>query len=548
MSGIGVADRIFVGGDVITMDDGHPTAEAVAISGGNIAAVGSKDDVMAWKGPSTEVIDLRGRTLVPGFLDGHSHFINAVRLATWANVSAPPAGEVKTFADLIATLEAHKAKLGLKPGEWLMGYGYDVTAMDESRDLTRDDLDPHFPDNPVMLLHVSLHGAVLNTAGFKAAKYDLNTPTPAGGMTARKPNSTEAAGLVMEHSFLPIYMVMPTPTEAQQLDAMKAAQELYARNGYTTCQDAPMEPPTRPLYHKAAEQNRLYLDLVGYVNWLEFPQVLASGGEPFKAPYKNHFRIGGVKAVGDGSPQGKTAFWTKPLLTPGPSGEKDWRGEPNVSAEELNNVVKLAYDNGIQVMTHCNGDATIDMMLEAHEKAGAPQGKRTVIVHSQFMRPEQLDKYVTYGFIPSFFTNHTFYWGDVHVENLGKERAYFLSPTGSARKRGIRFSNHSDFAVTPLDPMFILWTSVNRVSRSGQVIGPDERISAHDGLRALTIDAAYQYGEEGRKGSIEPGKLADLTILEANPTKVDAAAIKDIKVSETVKDGRTVYRRSPVPV
>jgi predicted amidohydrolase YtcJ len=543
MSGTGIADRIFLGGDVITMDDGHPAAEAVAVAGGKIVAVGAKDDVLAWKGPTTEMVDLRGRTLVPGFLDGHSHFINAVRLGTWANVSAPPAGEVKTFVQLIAALQANKAKLGLKPGEWIMGYGYDITAMDEDRDLTRDDLDPHFPDNPVMILHVSLHGAVLNTAGFKAANYDLNTPTPAGGMTLRKPGSSEAAGLVMEHSFLPIFMNMPAPTEAQQLDAMKAAQELYASNGYTTAQDAPMEPPTRPLYHKAADQGRLYLDLVGYVNWLEFQQVLESGDEPFKGPYQNHFRIGGVKAVGDGSPQGKTAFWTKPLLTPGPSGEKDWRGEPNVSPEELGKVVRLAYDNDIQVMTHCNGDATIDMMLEAHEAAGAPPGKRTVIIHSQFVRPDQLDKYVTYGLIPSFFTNHTFFWGDVYVENNGKELAYFISPTNSARARGIRFSNHSDFAVTPLNTMFILWSSVNRVSRSGQVIGPDERISAHDGLRALTIDAAYQYGEERHKGSIEPGKLADLVILDANPTKVDAPAIKDIKVSETIKDGKTVYKR-----
>ncbi len=526
------------------MDDNSPTAEAVAIAGGKIAAVGSKDEILAWKGPATEVVDLKGRTLLPGFLDGHSHFINAVRLGTWANVSSPPAGEVKTFAQLIAALQANKTKLGLKPGEWIRAYGYDVTSMDEDRELTRADLDPHFPDNPVMILHVSLHGAVLNTAGFRAAKFDLNAPTPAGGMTARIAGGSEAAGLVMEHSFLPIFMNMPSPTEAQELDAMKAAQELYASNGYTTAQDAPMEPPTRPLYHKAADEKRLYLDVVGYVNWLEFAQLVESKAEPFRGPYQNHFRVGGVKVIADGSPQGKTAFWSKPLLTPGPSGEKGWRGEPNVTPEELNKIVKLAYDHGIQLMTHCNGDATIDMMLEAHEAAGAPSDKRTVIIHSQFVRPDQLDKYVTYGFVASFFTNHTFYWGDVHVENLGKERAYFMSPTRSARAKGIPFSNHSDFAVTPLDPMFILWSSVNRTSRSGQVIGPDERISAAEGLRALTIDAAHQYGEEALKGSIEAGKIADFTILEKNPTKVDAATIKDIKVSETIKDGKTVYRRA----
>ena len=183
------------------------------------------------------------------------------------------------------------------------------------------------------------------------------------------------------------------------------------------------------------------------------------------------------------------------------------------------------------------------MVLDAHVAAGAPPGKRTTIIHSHFVRRDQLDKYVEYDFLVSFFTNHTFFWGDVHVENTGKERAYFMSPTRSARDRGIRFSNHSDFAVTPLDPMFILWTSVNRISRSGQVIGPGERIAPHDGLRALTIDAAYQYGEEDRKGSIETGKLADLTILDANPTTVDAAAIKDIKVLETIKEGKTIYKR-----
>jgi hypothetical protein len=304
-----------------------------------------------------------------------------------------------------------------------------------------------------------------------------------------------------------------------------------------------MEPATRPLYHKAARQGLLFLDLVGYANWLEFAHLVETGSESFGAPYEKRFRVAGVKVISDGSPQGKTAFWTHPLLTPGPGGQKDWRGEPNVAPEDLKKIVKLAYDNDIQVLVHCSGDAAIDMVLDAHEAAGAPAGKRTTIVHSHFVRPDQLDKYAEYDILVSFFTNHTFFWGDVHVENTGKERGYFISPTRSARDRGIRFSNHSDFAVTPLDPMFILWTSVNRLSRSGQIIGPNERISAHEGLRALTIDAAYQYGEEARKGSIETGKLADLTILDANPTKVDAGAIKEIKVAETIKEGKTIYKR-----
>ena len=535
------ADTIFTNGDIITMAEASPQVQALAVKDGLILALGARSEVLAHQGPNTKMIDLAGRTLLPGFLDGHSHFINAIRMASWANVSAPPVGKVNDIAGLIETLKETKARLGLKPGEWLVGYGYDGTTLADGREATRDDLDPHFPDTPVLVMHVSLHGAVLNTAGFKATGFDLFAPTPPGGMTARKPGSDEAAGLVMEHSFLPIFMKMPAPTEQAQLDAFAAAQALYASNGYTTAQDAPMEPATRPLYRKAAEQSRFVIDFVGYVNWLEFPELLKTNAEPFKAGYHKHYRIGGVKAIGDGSPQGKTAFWSEPLLTAGPGGEANWCGEPNITPEDLKTLVKLAYDNDIQIMVHCNGDATIDMMLEAHAAAGAPGHKRTVIIHSQFVRPDQLDAYVKYNFLVSFFTNHAFFWGDVHVENLGKKRAWFLSPTRSAINRGIRFSNHSDFAVTPLNPMFILWTSVSRTSRSGHVIGPDECLTAAEGLRALTIDAAYQYGEEASKGSLEAGKLADLVVLNANPTKVATDKIKDIKVVETFKEGVSVY-------
>lgn len=536
------ADAIFFGGNIITMSDAARFVAALAVKDGRILAVGDEAGVTATRGASTQMVDLKGRTLLPGFIDGHSHFINSVRMSTWANVSAPPVGKARDIAGIVTELVATRQRLALKPGEWVIGYGYDGTTLADGRELTRADLDAVFPDNPVMVMHVSLHGAVLNTAAFKATGFDLFAPTPAGGMTARLPGSGEAAGLVMEHSFIPIYMKMPTSTEEEQLEAFATAQALYAGSGYTTAQDAPMEPATRGLYHKAAEQGRLVIDIVGYVNWLEFPDLLARGAEPFGQGYERRFRIGGVKIVGDGSPQGKTAFWSKPLLTPGPGGEGDWCGEPNIAPQELNRLVKLAYDNGVPVMTHCNGDATIDMMLDAHEAAGAPAGKRTVIIHSQFVRPDQLERYVRYGFVPSFFTNHAFFWGDVHVENLGRERAYFLSPTRTASRMGIRFSNHSDFAVTPLNPLFILWTSVSRTSRSGQVIGPDERLDPWTGLKALTIDAAFQYGEEREKGSLEAGKIADLVVLDRSPLTVPVDDIKDIKVVETFKEGRSIFR------
>jgi predicted amidohydrolase YtcJ len=219
----------------------------------------------------------------------------------------------------------------------------------------------------------------------------------------------------------------------------------------------------------------------------------------------------------------------------------------------MNAVLKKAYEHDAQVMVHCNGDASIDMLLAAHRAAGAPRDRRTTVIHSQFVRRDQLDQYVQLGISPCFLTNQAFFWGDVNVKNLGRERAYFSTPMRTARDLGLRVTNHSDFRVTPLDTMFILWTSVNRISRSGQVIGEEERIPMLDALKALTIDGAYQCFEEGRKGTIEVGKLADFVILTANPTKIDATAIRDITIAETIKEGRSVFKRDthiaaqPVP-
>ena len=537
-----LSDVIYFGGDIITMDENNPTAEAVAVKDGLVLAVGSKSDVLKTKGVATQIIDLGGRTMLPGFIDGHSHFFQAAMIADYANVSAPPVGTAGSIAGIIAVLQAQVARKPLQPGEWLIGYGYDGSALSDGRDATRDDFDPYFSENPMVLVHVSGHGCVLNSAGFKAVGIDANTPTPPGGVTVRKPGSNEPAGLLMENSMFPILLALPKPSPQMLLEHLTTAQQMYASNGYTTVQDAPVEPKVMPLYHQAAEEGRLFLDLNGY--W-ESHAFLSSAkpGADYRSPAANHYRLAGVKVIADGSPQGRTAYFTKPYLTGGPRGEKNWRGTPIVPPEHVNAVVKLAYECDAQVLVHCNGDAAIDMLLDAHQAAGAPEGRRTTVVHSQFVRRDQLDLYAKYGINASFFTNHAFFWGDVHVENLGEERAFFMSPMNTARALGLHMTNHSDFLVTPLDPLFILWTAVNRTSRRGRVIGSGERVSVLDGLKALTIDGAYQYFEEGRKGSITVGKLADLVILTANPMKVEASTIKDIRVAETIKDGKTVFKR-----
>ena len=341
----------------------------------------------------------------------------------------------------------------------------------------------------------------------------------------------------------PILLKLPKPSPAALLENMGAAQRLYASNGYTTVQDAPVEPKVMPLYEQAAADGRFYLDLIGYWQSNEFLAKMKPGAD-HRIANSNDYRIAGVKVIADGSPQGKTAYFTQPYLTGGPNREKNWRGTPIVPPEHLNAVVKLAYECDAQVLVHCNGDAAIDMLLDAHKLAGAPRDRRTTVIHSQFVRRDQLDEYAKHGVNPSFFTNHAFFWGDLHAQNFGMERASFLSPMKTARGLGLHMTNHSDFLVTPLNPMFILWTAVNRTTRSGQVLGAEECVSPYEGLKALTIDGAYQYFEEGRKGTIEAGKLADFAILTANPTKVDPMTIKDIKVVETIKEGETVFQLS----
>jgi predicted amidohydrolase YtcJ len=257
-----------------------------------------------------------------------------------------------------------------------------------------------------------------------------------------------------------------------------------------------------------------------------------------------------VKVVTDGSPQGRTAAFTTPYLTDGPAGQKNWRGELSFPQPMFNEMVKKVYDGGATLFVHCNGDAAIDALLEAHRFASGddpmkPRG--TVGVHSQFIRPDQLEKYKAWGITPSFFTIHCFYFGDTHVANRGRAQADFISPMKSARALGIRPANHTDFNVAPLDQIFTIHTAVNRISRSAQTIGADERISPLEALEAITIDGARLYGEEAKKGSIEVGKLADLVVLSANPLTVQPATIQTIRVEETIKEGKTVWQRGQTP-
>ena len=537
------ADAIYHGGDVVTIDDKNPTAEAVAIKGGKIVAVGKKDDVLKLKGDSTKLIDLGGKTLLPGFLDGHSHFINCLQVAQQANCFAPPAGPGGSIKDIIAALKQVQEKYQIKKGDFIVGYGYDGNELSDKREMTAADLDAAFPDHPVFVQHVSLHGAVCNSAALKKFNITKDTPTPKGGVINRKPGTMDPEGLIMESAWIPAFLSLPKPTDEDLLTRFKDGQMIYAAAGITTAQEGSTPAHDVALLQKAAKQGLLDLDVVAYPFIVEAKVVLKDNPPETFGKYSGRFKLGGIKVTADGSPQGRTAYFTKNYIGGGPGGEKDWKGEPLFPKAELDEFVKMIYDNKLQLFIHCNGDAAIDMFLESHEKAAKDRKAdlRTTVIHSQFVREDQLEKYAEYKIIPSYYTEHCFYFGETHIKLRGKKQAEFLSPMNTSLKMGIRCVNHTDFNVAPIDQMFVVWSAVNRTTRTGEVLGPDERVTPLQALKAITLDAAYMYREEKTKGSLEVGKLADLVILDKNPLMVKPDAIKDIKVMETIKEGKSIY-------
>jgi predicted amidohydrolase YtcJ len=540
-----VADTIYAGGDIVTVNDAQPTVEALAVKDGRILAVGARAAIeAAHKGEITKVVDLAGKALLPGFLDAHSHYISALSVANQVKVFAPPAGPGKDVPGIIATIEKFRTERAIPKGQLIQAYGYDDTVMPDGRLLNRDDLDQAFPDNPVLVGHVSMHGAVMNSAALKQFGISADTPTPPGGIIVRKPGTNEPYGLVMETAYLPVFSNLPQPTSEQEIEFSRAAQMLYAEAGVTTAHEGATHAADLDVMKRATAAGANIIDVIAYPFITDLDKILEAVPLANWGRYDNHLKIGGVKITIDGSPQGRTALFTAPYLTGGPGGEQDWRGELTFPQDTVNQMVKRVYEMGVPLNLHANGDGAIDAFFKAHEFAAAgdlAKDRRVTMIHAQFTRKDQLDKYLQYRIRPSFYTLHTYYFYEAHLANRGKEQAQYISPMRDAIDKGLHPTNHTDFYVAPLDQMFMLWSAVNRVSRAGAEVGPDQRVTPLEGLKSMTIWAAEQYGEQESKGSLEPGKLADLVILSGNPLTVNPMEIKDVKVVETIKEGRTIY-------
>ena len=535
---------LYLGGPIITMDGDTPqTVEAVLTKGDRIAFAGSEKQARAAAGDGAVVHDLNGATMLPGFIDAHSHFTVATLTAGGLDLRA--GAPVTDVAGVIAAIRDYLARTPAQPGRWATVWQFDHETLAEKRYITRAELDAIAPDRPLVVLHVSLHGAVANSAALKAAGIDETTPVPPGGMML----SDEAGklnGVLLEKAMFLLLAKLPQPTAEQKLAALDAAQNAYFAEGYTHAQDGATQPPDVAFLTSPAARERLKIDLALLPFSTGLDALLAQPALKFGS-YQGHVKLQGIKFVLDGSVQARTGYFTRDYKRGSPEGHHPWHGEPVLSETDFIVQAKKVHDRGWQLFVHANGDAAIDMAIEGFDALGitAAANRRPIVIHSQFQRPDQLAAYKRIGVGPAYFSNHTWYWADIHRTNFPDEVVDFISPFASARAAGLIASNHSDYSVTPLDTRFMLWTSMARVSPAGAVSGEKERLGAYAALQALTTGPAWQIFEEDRKGRIKPGLLADFVILDQNPLTTPVDGIKDIQVRETIKEGKSVWSAPP---
>jgi hypothetical protein len=535
---------VYRGGPIVTMDGDTPqTVEAVVTRDGRIAFVGAEKAARKVAGQDAAVRDLNGATLLPGFIDAHSHFTVATMSAGGLDLRDKAHAAVTDIPGVQAAIRSHIARSSTKPGGWTTVWQFDQETLAEKRYITRAELDAIAPDRPLVVLHVSLHGAVANSAALKAAGIDESTPAPPGGMMLRD-DAGKLNGVLLEKAMFLLLAKMPQPTAEQKLTALDAAQNAYFAEGYTHAQDGATQPPDIAFLTGAAARERLKIDLALLPFSTGLDALLANPDLKFGS-YEGHVKLQGIKFVLDGSVQGRTGFFTRDYQRGSPEGHQPWHGEPILSEADFIAQAKKVHDRGWQLFVHANGDAAIDMAIRGFDALGitAADNRRPIVIHSQFQRRDQLPAYARIGVGPAYFSNHSWYWGDVHRTNFPAEVVDFISPLRSARAAGLTPSNHSDYSVTPLDTRFMLWTSMARVSPTGIVSGADERIDAYAALQALTTGPAWQIFEEDRKGRIKGGLLADFVILDKNPLTTPVDAIKAIKVLETIKEGRSVWQQ-----
>ena len=522
--------------------------QAVCYENGIIQKVGNNEEILELKDKNTKVIDMEGKTILPSFIDSHSHFSAVANSFLQVDLN-----ECTSFEEIKNKILEYKSKNSIADNEWIIANGYDNNILKEQRHPDINFLDTLKIENPIVLKQKSEHMGVFNKKALEALEINETTKSPEGGKIEIKDG--KLTGYLEETAFVNYLKKVPMPSMDKLLKAYEKAQDEYLSYGITTVQEGYMSKELLNIYKELIKQNKLKLDVVGYPDYDSIKEYVYAFPESYKN-YNNHFKILGIKMILDGSPQGRTA-WMKEPYEPEKQNtteekaekldsienkesyenEKSYKGYPAMKYEDIVRNIKFAKENGLQILAHCNGDAAAEEYIKALQECEEKQkikDLRPVIIHAQLISKEDLLKAKEIGAIPSFFVAHVYYWGDVHLKNFGEKRASRISPVKEAVDNNMIFTLHQDSPIIKPNMLETIWCAVKRQTKSGKILGQDERISVYDALKGVTINAAYSYFEETKKGNIEEGKKAQFVILDKNPLEVPVDEIPNIKIIETI--------------
>ena len=517
---------LYFGGPIVTLEEPQ-YAQALVERGGRIAYVGDREEAERLAGPGARRVDLEGRALLPAFVDPHSHLL----ACAYARLQVP-LGECAGWGEIADRLSRHVQERGVQPGEWVKGTGYDQNALAEGAAPDRFCLDRACPNNPVVIQHASGHAGVFNTLALErlgALNEDCGLERDGQG---------ELTGRGEENPFLDLLGRIPMDGLEDVLRAFQGAQEEYASHGITTAQEGLLQPVMAPVYQEILRRGLLYLDVNAYVPPADYDRLRGQFAQGVSAS-PGTFQVAGMKIFLDGSPQGGTAWVREPYAGGG-------CGTSTMTDGQVLSAFRQALDRDAQLLAHCNGDRAAEQYLTLLAQAEREAGKklcRPVMIHAQLLGLDQLERVKALGVIPSFFVAHVYHWGEIHVKNFGLDRAGRISPAGSALARGIPFTFHQDSPVIPPDMLETIWCACVRRTKTGRVLGAEERIPVEAALRAVTQTAALQYGLERELGTLRPGKRADFVLLSGDPLRTPPEELKKLQVERTIRCGRTIWSR-----
>lgn len=531
--------KIFTNGNILTMDDKNKNPEAVLVDGENIIKVGTRTEVFEKARGGAKVIDLKGRTLLPGFFDAHGHFVTyAMASRLFVDVRCAPVGKIKSIAQMIQVLK-HSPQAREKKGP-IVGFGFDDTLCEEGRMPEAEDLDKVSLTRPVIVIHSSFHLVMANSKAMEMTGTDSPDFQPEGGVVRRR--NGKAIGIFEEMAAAQKLMEMAYDLRCMSRLPFEMGDVCleYMRQGVTTICEGAGGNDVVKLVQAAMKMGQFP------ARYLVCPSLTKDGKVPPRVK-GSHIINGPVKLLMDGSIQCYTAALTKPYATPAPGHEEetDYSGYTHMSVEELRGKLETILASSRSFAIHSNGDAALDKILEALEgckNLSRNTYKRNLIIHCQTVRDDQLDKMKKLHLYPSFFPAHLYVWGDRHYQTfLGPERAERLNPIGSAVEKKIPFSLHNDAPVTNTRPLEAVWNAVTRRTRQGRILGESQRVSVEEALKGITIYAAYQYKVEDILGSISEGKKADFIALDKNPLTVSADELLNLQVERVWIDGKIAW-------